>query len=165
MISLTRSLISREQSLQCWLPQPVRFLSLLSPPPSSLSLPHLFLTSLTLAHYSRYFKHADPSTTPDSSPNADTSPNITFDWAALRDACKSFLDSIIIELCFPRAPYPQPILFEILHDAIDESPAEAKRFPQALWDAVGDLSVRARSVLSRCHTLFFFSDVGDDRNR
>jgi hypothetical protein len=90
---------------------------------------------------------------PDSPPNADTSPNI-FGGAALRDACKSFLDSIIVELCFPHAPYPQPILFEIPHDAIDESPAEAKRFPQALWDAVGDLSVHARSVLSLPHLVF-----------
>jgi hypothetical protein len=66
---------------------------------------------------------------------------VIFDWAGLRDACKSFLDSIIIELCFPRAPYPKQILYQILHDAVEESPKEAKRFPQTLWDAVGDLSV------------------------
>jgi hypothetical protein len=65
-----------------------------------------------------------------------------FDWAALREACLSFLDSIIIELCFPRAPYPKAILYQILRDAVHESPKEAKRFPQALWDAVGDLSAR-----------------------
>ena len=68
-------------------------------------------------------------------------PFIGFDWAGLKDACKSFLDSIIIELCFPRAPYPKQILFHILHDAVHESPREAKRFPQSMWDAVGDLSV------------------------
>ena len=68
-------------------------------------------------------------------------PSVAFDWAGLKDACKSFLDSIIIELCFPKAPYPKQILYHILHDAVDESPKEAKRFPQSMWDAVGDLSV------------------------
>jgi hypothetical protein len=29
----------------------------------------------------------------------------------------------------------------MLRDAVEEAPGEAKRFPQALWDAVGDLSV------------------------
>ena len=85
------------------------------------------------AHYSRYFKQAEQTEPGD--------PEIIFDWNELRDACKSFLDSIVIELCFPRAPYPKPILFQILHDAVEESPREAKRFPQQLWDAVGDLSV------------------------
>jgi hypothetical protein len=93
----------------------------------------VFLTSLCLAHYSRYFKHSE---------NSDpTDPEVEFDWGALREACKSFLDSIIIELCFPRAPYPKQILYSILHDAVEESPREANRFPQALWDAAGDLSV------------------------
>ena len=73
---------------------------------------------------------------------------MVFDWAALRDACKSFLDSIVIELCFSRAPYPKPILYQILHDAVAESPREANRFPQALWDAVGDLSVSPSPFLN-----------------
>lgn len=64
----------------------------------------------------------------------------------MREACKSFLDSIIIELCLPGPTYPKPILYQILHQSIEESPKEAKRFPQALWDAVGDLSVS----LSQC---------------
>jgi hypothetical protein len=87
---------------------------------------------LTLAHYSRYFKAAEGSDPEEC--------EIIFDWAALREACISFLDSIIIELCFPRAPYPNAVLYQILRDAVEESPKEAKRFPQALWDAVGDLS-------------------------
>lgn len=33
------------------------------------------------------------------------------------------------------------VLFKVLSGAIDEAPKEAKRFPQAMWDAVGDLSV------------------------
>ena len=88
---------------------------------------------LIIAHYSRYFK-----TTDGMKPGGL---EVVFDWSGLKDACKSFMDSIIIELCFPGAPYPKRVLFQVLHDAVDESPREAKRFPQKMWDAVGDLSV------------------------
>jgi hypothetical protein len=64
-----------------------------------------------------------------------------FDPMHLRDSYRSFLDSIIIELCLPSSPSPKRILFQILHEAVDEAPREAKRFPQAVWDAIGDLSV------------------------
>ncbi len=64
-----------------------------------------------------------------------------FDYSNLRKNSDSFLDSIIVELCFPQGVYPKAILYRILHDAVDESPREARRFPQALWDAVGDLAV------------------------
>ena len=73
-----------------------------------------------------------------------------FDRDALKVACKSFLDSIIIELSFPEAPYPKRILYQILHEAVDESPREAKRFPQELWNAVGDLSVRLPYFVPTC---------------
>jgi len=66
---------------------------------------------------------------------------MVFDRDALKFACKSFLDSIIIELSFPAGLYSKRILYQILHEAVDESPREAKRFPQELWNAVGDLSV------------------------
>jgi hypothetical protein len=49
----------------------------------------------------------------DNTSEADT----VFDWEAIREACRSFLDSI------------------------EESPKDAKRFPQTLWSAIGDLSV------------------------
>lgn len=87
----------------------------------------------SLAHYAQYFIEV-----PDSNPDE---PEIVFDRDALKFACKSFLDSIIIELSFPEAPYSKRILYQILHEAVDEAPREAKRFPQELWDAVGDLSV------------------------
>ncbi|KAG6335576.1 hypothetical protein ID866_3516 [Astraeus odoratus] len=87
----------------------------------------------TAPHYCRYFKAAENA--------GEGEPEITFDWSGIKDACKSFMDSIIIELCFPKAPYSKRILLEILHDAVDESPREAKRFPQKMWDAMGDLSV------------------------
>lgn len=102
----------------------------------------LILIFPILAHYSRYFRLAEGSDPGER--------DIIFDWAALREACISFLDSIVIELCFPRAPYPKVVLYQILRDAVAESPKEAKRFPQALWDAVGDLS--AGASFSRVHT-------------
>lgn len=110
--------------------------------------------NLHLAYYSRYFKeveHTDPG-----------QPSISFDWAGLKDACKSFLDSIIIELCFPRAPYPKRILCQILHDAVDESPREAKRFPQSMWDAVGDISVSfsLRRLSDWCRLISYAGCVG-----
>ncbi|KAL4073921.1 hypothetical protein J3A83DRAFT_4506711 [Scleroderma citrinum] len=94
---------------------------------------HFSVLATTTPHYSRYFRVME-----NSKPGE---PEMTFDWSGLKDACKSFLDSIIIELCFPKAPYPKRILFQVLHDAVEESPREAKRFPQKMWDAVGDLSV------------------------
>ncbi|KII92754.1 hypothetical protein PLICRDRAFT_37552 [Plicaturopsis crispa FD-325 SS-3] len=87
----------------------------------------------TAPHYAQYFKKV-PGSDPDD-------PDVVFDWDGIRTAYKSFLDSIIIELCFPKGTYPKHILYQILREAVDESPKEAKRFPQALWDAVGDLSI------------------------
>jgi hypothetical protein len=69
-----------------------------------------------------------------------------FEWLELRDAYKSFLDSIIIELCLPDSATPPRILLQILNEAVDEAPREAKRFPQAMWDAIGDLSVCSRVI-------------------
>ncbi|KAG7446329.1 uncharacterized protein BT62DRAFT_968061 [Guyanagaster necrorhizus] len=91
----------------------------------------------TSPHYARYFKEKEGTS------------ELEFDRAGLKDACRSFLDSIIIELCFPRAPYPKAILYQILHDAVEEAPKEAKRFPQSMWDSVGDLSeiVRLQDML------------------
>ncbi|KAJ7268689.1 hypothetical protein B0H12DRAFT_61164 [Mycena haematopus] len=89
----------------------------------------------TTPHYAPYFKLKRNDDDLDGPVD-----EYVFDWSALKEAGKSFLDSIILELCFPRAPYPMTVLYEILREAVDESPKDAKRFPQALWDAVGDLS-------------------------
>jgi hypothetical protein len=88
----------------------------------------------TAAHYAKYFK---PIVGRDSADG-----EVQFEWLQLRDAYKSFLDSIIIELCLPDSSTPPRILLQILNEAVEEAPREAKRFPQAMWDAVGDLSVR-----------------------
>jgi hypothetical protein len=80
-----------------------------------------------------YFKKYDESD-PDN-------PEYMFDWTALREAYKSYVDSIVIELCLPNSQYPKYILARILEDATQEAPRETKRFPQALFDALGDLAV------------------------
>lgn len=118
--------ISTKQSSPSWQQRPVRF--------HFLGLTNILSSHRTFpAHYARYFKQTENAEPGDT--------EITFDWNELRDVCKSFLDSIIIELCFPQAPYPKSVLYQILHDAVEESPREAKRFPQSLWDSIGDLSV------------------------
>ncbi|KJA27891.1 hypothetical protein HYPSUDRAFT_35071 [Hypholoma sublateritium FD-334 SS-4] len=89
----------------------------------------------TAPRYAKYFKSkASESEDP-------TAPEYVFNYNNLRKTADSFLDSIIVELCFPQGVYPKAILYRILHDAVDESPREARRFPQALWDAVGDLAI------------------------
>ncbi|KAH8107794.1 hypothetical protein BXZ70DRAFT_997460 [Cristinia sonorae] len=88
--------------------------------------------AMTNPHYAQYFQ----STTDPDTQEA----YIGFDWAALKVLHKSFLDSIIIELCLPDPKFPRHILYMLLQEALEESPRDAKRFQQTLWDAVGDLS-------------------------
>ncbi|KAI0093110.1 hypothetical protein BDY19DRAFT_989781 [Irpex rosettiformis] len=88
----------------------------------------------TAPHWSQYFQ---------VNQNRDLSsdqPEYTFSWEQIKGVHKSFLDSIVVELCLPASAYPKQILIHILHEAIDETPRDAKRFPQELWDAMGDLS-------------------------
>jgi len=91
------------------------------------------LLAATAEHFKMYFKKYDESD-PDN-------PEYMFDWTALREAYKSYVDSIVIELCLPNSQYPKYILARILEDATQEAPRETKRFPQALFDALGDLAV------------------------
>lgn len=105
---------------------------------SNLSFRYMAFLFVSLAHYAKYFK-LKPSEGANSSESG-----YVFDWSDLRKAASSFLDSIIIEMCFPRGTYPMYILLKILHDAVEEAPRETHRFPQELWDAVGDLSVGYR---------------------
>ncbi|EKM80649.1 hypothetical protein AGABI1DRAFT_105632 [Agaricus bisporus var. burnettii JB137-S8] len=91
------------------------------------------MLALNSTHYVKYFKRQE-------SEDPATGPNIIFDHHELREAALSFIDSIIIELCFPQAPYPRFVLYQILHDAAEESPKDTKRFSQLMWNAVGDLS-------------------------
>ena len=84
-------------------------------------------------HYGQYFnKITDPDT---------EEAEYVFDWGALKHVHKSFLDSLIVELCLPNSPIPKLVLYQLLSETVEESPREAKQFSQAVWDAVGDLSV------------------------
>jgi hypothetical protein len=87
------------------------------------------------AHWSQYFQ-INQNKDPDA-----TQPEYMFSWEHLKNVHKSFLDSIVVELCLPQSKFPKQILIHILHEAIDETPRDAKRFPQELWDAMGDLAV------------------------
>lgn len=102
------------------------------------------------AHYADYFKQTD----------SIDEPEFGFDWGELKKMHKSFLDSIIIELCLPNPPTPKHILFQILHEAVAEAPKEAKRFPQPLWDAVGDFAVGYRGF----HPFELFNDDPQDHS-
>ncbi|PPQ98770.1 hypothetical protein CVT24_003328 [Panaeolus cyanescens] len=86
--------------------------------------------------YARYFKERAT----DDLSNRHQQP-IVFDYIHCKEATKSFLDSLILELCFPRGDYPMSILYRILNEAVTEAPREANRFPQAMYDAIGDLSI------------------------
>ena len=69
-------------------------------------------------------------------------PTAAINWDVLRDSYKNYVDSIVIELCLPGSTYPKYVLMTLLEEAIEESPKEAKRFPQAMFDVLGDFSVR-----------------------
>lgn len=90
------------------------------------------LTALLLEHFARYFKLTEDEA---------EDPEWLFDWASLKTMHKSFLDSIVVELCLPNSQYSKQIMLQLLEEATTESRKETKRFPQALWDAVGDFSV------------------------
>ncbi len=94
-------------------------------------------------HYGQYFSIIkDPKTKQDE---------YIFDWGALKSVHKSFLDSLIVELCLPNSPIPQQVLYQLLGEAMEESPKDAKQFSQAVWDAVGDLSVNIPVHISHAH--------------
>jgi hypothetical protein len=86
------------------------------------------------AHYKQYFKLVDGEAT--------NMQEVVFDTNGLRNAYKSFLDSIVLELLLPDTKFPREILFGLLHESIKEAPKETKRFPQELYATLGDLSVR-----------------------
>ncbi|KAH9979163.1 hypothetical protein BJV74DRAFT_858646 [Russula compacta] len=98
------------------------------------------LLAATAEHFKIYFRKYEES-------NPDN-PEYMFDWFALRESYKSYVDSIVIELCLPNSQYPKYILARILEDATQEAPREKRRFPQALFDALGDLAVNIHTDFS-----------------
>ncbi|KAF6743545.1 hypothetical protein DFP72DRAFT_932870 [Ephemerocybe angulata] len=91
----------------------------------------------TSSHYSKYFRTRPPN-------YAGTSGATEFcfdlDERKVRAVTSSFLDCIVVELFLPGSKIPSSVLYNLLHDVIQESPGQAKRFTQYLWDAIGDLS-------------------------
>ncbi|GJJ06380.1 hypothetical protein Clacol_000571 [Clathrus columnatus] len=75
----------------------------------------------------------------------DTEPRLEFDrqnanLRQLRQAHKSFIDAIVLELTLPNSQYPPYVLMTLLRDATDECKKEETRFSQTLWDAIGDFA-------------------------
>ena len=96
-----------------------------------------------LAHFvhKRYFTEASTSSN-------DIDPQIIFNTREeLRNAYRSYVDSIVLELCLPGSEFPFPVLYKCLRDTEKEAPQELKRFPQATWDAVGDMDVSTSRFL------------------
>jgi len=103
-----------------------------------MSLNHLSVLATTAPHYAQFFK-ARPS---EGAANGEPD-EIYFDWNVsknLRTATQSFLDSIVLELCFPQGPIPNYVLYMLLNECLDESPHEAKRISTAMYAAMGDLA-------------------------
>lgn len=95
------------------------------------------LTSFT-AHYAPYFVRRN---------SVGNDVEMEFDHYGknprkIREAHKSFIDAILLELVLPGSEYPPYVLVALLHDAVEECRKEGKRFSQALWDSVGDFSVK-----------------------
>jgi hypothetical protein len=64
------------------------------------------------------------------------------DASSLMAAHRSLIDTIIIELVLPDSRYEPYILTAALQDALDTTPREeVKKFSQAVFDALGNLSV------------------------
>lgn len=69
-------------------------------------------------------------------------PEFVFNCAQLKALEKSFLDSIVVELCLPGSQFPDYILCSLLHDAANEQKTKHLGvLSQPLCDAIGDLSV------------------------
>jgi hypothetical protein len=92
-----------------------------------------------VAHYKKYFQAIE--TTSNNNEKA-----VVFQKLESKSAGTSYMDSLFLEISFPNPRYPAQVLYSLLHDAIDEAPKEAKRFPQKLYDALGDHSVRTISL-------------------
>ncbi|KZV80369.1 hypothetical protein EXIGLDRAFT_705504 [Exidia glandulosa HHB12029] len=59
----------------------------------------------------------------------------------IRDAHKSLLTTIMLELALTDSTYPLNVLMSCLGDSVADAPKGKHRISQSLWDAVGDLSI------------------------
>ncbi|KAF6763057.1 hypothetical protein DFP72DRAFT_1030216 [Ephemerocybe angulata] len=99
----------------------------------------------TSPYYSKYFK-ARPA---DYTGTGDPELGFDLDDKKVRAITSSFLDCIIVELLLPGSKIPSNVLYQLLQDVLQESPNQAKRFTQSLWNAIGDLSfaVQLQTIL------------------
>ena len=102
------------------------------------------LTTST-AHYAQFFYTSVDSDGDD--------PVIKFDLSNLRPMYKSFMDSIIVELCLPNSEFSAQALINCLHTIQIESFKDTKRCPQAMWDAIAVLSVGLKDSCMQLWTL------------
>jgi hypothetical protein len=98
-----------------------------------LSSCQLIHSPCCIAHYKKYFQAIDTTSNNEKA--------VVFQKLESKSAGTSYMDSLFLEISFPNPRYPSQVLYSLLHDAIDEAPKEARRFPQKLYDALGDHSV------------------------
>ncbi|RXW24981.1 hypothetical protein EST38_g912 [Candolleomyces aberdarensis] len=91
----------------------------------------------TSPHYSGYFKGR-----PTEYNKQGQVPEIGFglDDKNVRTVTRSFVDCIVMELVLPNSRFPEAVLYQVLQDALQESPNQARRFTAPLYEALGDLS-------------------------
>lgn len=109
----------------------------------------------TVDHYSQYFMRA----TKDDTKSTSHSAYMMFNQSQSLGAYKSLIDTIVMELIFPDSEYELHVLYACLREALDEQPRRSSRFDQRLFDALGDLAVRCRFLLSYCSILRFISNL------
>ena len=89
------------------------------------------LNYLHLEHFRVYFKE-----------NKDSRGRHEFRETEASRMYKSFLDSTIIELCFPGSAYNSQVLLALLHVIqYGDRSKEIRHCPQVMWDTIGDLAV------------------------
>jgi hypothetical protein len=74
----------------------------------------------------------------------------------VRNVTRSFVDCIVIELVLPNSKFPEAVLYQVLQDALQESPNQARRFTAPLFEALGDLSVRDQAAMLLVSLLIMF---------
>ncbi|EJD52421.1 hypothetical protein AURDEDRAFT_181024 [Auricularia subglabra TFB-10046 SS5] len=79
-------------------------------------------------YYNKYFTITDDN-------------QVQFNSEHIREAHKSLLTTIMLELALTNSSYPLNILMSSLGDVIADAPKGKHRIGQGLWDAIGDLSV------------------------
>lgn len=92
----------------------------------------------SIAYYANFFSRAADAD--------ENDPKVAFEATQVRPVYKSFMDSIVMELCLPDSEFSVNALIYCLHMVQEESPRETKRCPQAMWDAISALSVSIKKI-------------------